>query len=247
MDIATRNAGSHVKPTYTSADVVSVNAGLLEPSLAIPIDQFGPSQRSLSETCRDLVYRDALSRHVSDMEARATEAMHAKKLWKEKIMTDQLRYEIDSNRIRNKSRENAKYLLRQMQLNEQKRKSDKMKQIADASCHDFPGIGDHTPCDRVAAVRARKELDLQLLIERRLRTSLRTRDLELARKFQDQNRIELARLHSERTAKKLQNKYVLNEAWNRDLRIKNCWKAIESFDCDNMHESISFLRPHSSR
>jgi hypothetical protein len=202
---------------------------------------------SMSDDCRDMVYREALSRHVSDMEARASEAIRAKKIWTDKLMTDQLRYEIEQHRKRARSRENAEYLLRQMRLSESKRKEDKLKQISDASCHDFPGINDHPPCDRAAAREAHKELDNQVQHDRSLRTMLRMRDLEFANKFQKVNRAELERIKSENIEKKLKHRSVLNEAWNRDLRIKSCWNAIEKFDADNMHECISFMRPHSTR
>jgi hypothetical protein len=85
-----------------------------------------------------VAYRVALDRHISELEARAGEAIKEKQQMIEHSKQAAKRERGELARRKALNRENAMYLLQQMAWNESKRVEDRKGWIEGASAHDFP-------------------------------------------------------------------------------------------------------------
>lgn len=177
---------------------------------------------------QELAYRQALSRHLSEMEVRASEAMHAKRQWQDQVSRGKLMEEMESEKRKKLERENMTYLIHQMQLNDDKRRDEKKRFIESASCHNFPEFSSNR--DRKKSESVKSELELQIQTDKAIKSIAKLREAQLVSELNEKNRQLLMEEKSIDEQRKIEKRTILNEAWNRDLRLKHCWRAIEQYD-----------------
>merc|ERR1719331_1143133 len=182
---------------------------------------------------REVAYKEAMDRHISEMEARASDAVREKEAFQGHI-DDCLGQERDEMQIkRSRAQQNQYFLRQQVQWREKQKKEQRKDDIVAASAHDFPTFTE--PAEKEMkefqsgqAARMRADLDEQVKTNNTLRNLQKRRERALEVDQLTANRMEMAMLREAERAKKAYDKEALATAWNSEIRMKNIWKAIES-------------------
>lgn len=182
---------------------------------------------------REVAYKEAMDRHISEMEARASEAVREKEAWHSHV-NDCLEQERDEMQVkRSRAQQNQYFLRQQVQWREKQKKEQRKDDIVAASAHDFPTFTE--PAEKEMkefqsgqAARMRADLDEQVKTNNTLRNLQKRRERALEVDQLTANRMEMAMLREAERAKKAYDKEALATAWNSEIRMKNIWKAIES-------------------
>ncbi|CAJ1368412.1 unnamed protein product [Effrenium voratum] len=189
---------------------------------------------------KEIAFKEAMDRHIAAMEAHAHEAVAEKDAWDSHVSATrrcdecllQEREEIQARKERNHM--NLHFLKHQMALGEHKRKEQRRDDIEAASAHDFPAFSEVHPDEMKDFVKGqqakvREALDDQVRTNNTLRNLAKQKDLALELNQLQANREELAMLRNAERAKKAYDKEALATAWNADIRMKNIWKAIDTW------------------
>jgi len=194
---------------------------------------YGGSDVSESAAAKEeAAYREAMDRHISEMEQRAATAVFEKQEWEGHIEDCLFQEKEDIKRRRNLCEENSDFVKKQMDWNAGKRVQGRQTFIENASAHDFP-VFTEAPANileeqmRDQQQRLRSDLDTQVRTNNTLRNLARQRERELEHNQLEANRQEMSMLRSLDRSKKDHEKEVLSTAWNRDIRMRNIWKAID--------------------
>jgi len=221
---------------HESISVVSSQRSGNQPLATIaPVLAGASSIRSKSEsnksigTRQEIALQSAMSRHMSQLETRASEAVQARKRWEDQLNCGKMMENLEHEKRKNLHVENAKFLVYQMKENEGKRRGDKQVRISDSSAHAFPPFSVPSSVKKHGE-KIRNELDLQVQTQKAFRNLAAMQDRELVIRMNDLNKRELEKLSIGDQAKRVQERNVLQESWKRDIELKNCWKAIENFD-----------------
>eukprot|EP00927_Polykrikos_kofoidii_P076184 TRINITY_DN7297_c0_g1_i1.p1 TRINITY_DN7297_c0_g1~~TRINITY_DN7297_c0_g1_i1.p1 ORF type:complete len:545 (-),score=117.17 TRINITY_DN7297_c0_g1_i1:79-1713(-) len=208
------------------------------PSSSAPSLQLGTAaQRSHVLTGqqfkREVAFKEAMDRHIGEMESRASEAMLEKSAWSRHVndCLTQERDDIIGKRVR--MRENQHFVQQQKLLNEEKRKEQRQEDIIAASAHDFPKFTEPAEADMKDFIqgqqaRLRSDLDEQVRTNATLKNLAKQRERTLEVNQLEANRAEMSMLRDAERAKKIYDKEALATAWNSEIRMKNIWKAIDN-------------------
>jgi hypothetical protein len=182
---------------------------------------------------RELAYKEAMDRHISEMEARTSEAVKEKEAYHSHI-NDCLAQERDELQVkRSRAQQNQYFLRQQVQWREMQKKDQRKDEIVAASAHDFPKFtepAENEMKDFMSGqqARMRADLDEQVRTNNTLRNLSKRRERALEVDQLEANRMEMAMLREADRAKKAYDKEALATAWNSEIRMKNIWKAIEN-------------------
>merc|ERR1719491_2405831 len=191
---------------------------------------------------REVAYKEAMDRHIGEMEARAGEAVAEKEAWSGHI-NDCLVQERDEIQVkRSRAQQNQYFLRQQVQWREGLKKEQRKDDIVSASAHDFPKFTEPAEKEMKDFVsgqqsRMRSDLDEQVRTNNTLRNLQKRRERGLEVDELQANRMEMAMLREAERAKKSYDKEALATAWNSEIRMKNIWKAIESHNKVGSHAS----------
>lgn len=130
---------------------------------------------------------------------------------------------------RNEARKNLMFVMDQIKSNELKRLEERKSSILAASSHAFPQLAE-APLRRINRDRVREELDQQVQAAASARDKSRTEEAMIAQSMNEISRKELEKEREREASVKRTQKKLLSDAWTRDIRLKNCWKAIETMD-----------------
>jgi len=180
----------------------------------------------------ELAYREAMDRHIGEMEQRAAMAVFEKQEWEGHIQNCLMQEKDDIRRRRDLCEANSDFIKKQMEWNSGKRQEGRKTFIECASAHDFPVFTEPPENElqeqmRNQQQRLKSDLDTQVRTNNTLRNLARQRERELEHNQLEANRQEMAMLRSLDKSKKDHQKEVLSMAWNRDIRMRNIWKAID--------------------
>merc|ERR1719424_1312930 len=182
---------------------------------------------------REVAYKEAMDRHISEMESRAGEAVREKDAWHSHV-NDCLEQERDEMQVkRSRAQQNQYFLRQQVQWRESQKKEQRKDDVIAASSHDFPTFTEPAE-DQMKEfmtgqqARMRADLDEQVRTNNTLRNLQKRRERALEVDQLQANRMEMGMLREAERAKKAYDKEALATAWNSDIRMKNIWKAIES-------------------
>jgi len=182
---------------------------------------------------REVAYKEAMDRHISEMENRASEAVGEKDAWQSHV-GDCLNQERDEMQVkRSRAQQNQYFLRQQVQWREKQKKEQRKDDIVSASAHDFPKFTEPAEAEMKdftngQQARMRSDLDEQVRTNNTLRNLQKRRERALEVDQLQANRMEMGMLREAERAKKAYDKEALATAWNSDIRMKNIWKAIES-------------------
>mmetsp|Transcript_49589 Transcript_49589/g.91489 ORF Transcript_49589/g.91489 Transcript_49589/m.91489 type:complete len:548 (-) Transcript_49589:46-1689(-) len=193
---------------------------------------------------REIAYKEAMDRHITELESRATEVVKERATWHQHIRdcVDQERDEAEVRRARCK--ENQTFLVEQMNWDERRRIQQRAEDIDAASAHGAPRLKSHLSVDEARQkelgmqARMRENLDEQVRTNQTLRNLQKQKELLLEVGQIEANRKEMSLLRNAERAKKAYDREALATAWNSDIRMKNIWKAIESHNKIGMHPSV---------
>ena len=186
--------------------------------------------RAASIARQELAYREALNRHLNLLEYRAGEAIKGRQDWESHIYSG-LEQEADEFRNRRKlSGEVAKFVSQQILWNEAKKSEERHFAIAAASSHDFPAFSE--PPESVLTVKQKQKmmrgaLDTQVRMNAALKDLAKEKERQIEEAQRAANLKELESIKSREEKKRLDEKRQLAESWNREVKIKHIWKAIE--------------------
>merc|ERR1719157_361465 len=174
-----------------------------------------------------------MDRHISEMEARAGEAVAEKEAFSGHV-NDCLNQERDEMQVkRSRAQQNQYFLRQQVQWRESQKKEQRKDDVIAASSHDFPTFTEPAE-DQMKEfmngqqARMRADLDEQVRTNNTLRNLQKRRERTLEVDQLNANRQEMAMLREADRAKKSYDKEALATAWNSEIRMKNIWKAIDS-------------------
>jgi len=155
----------------------------------------------------EVAYREAMDRHISEMEQRAAMAVFEKQEWEGHIQNCLLQEKDDIRRRRDLCEANSDFIKAQMEWNANKRKEGRKAFIENASAHDFP-VFTEAPDNilqeqmKNQQQRLRADLDTQVRTNNTLRNLARQRERELEHNQLEANRQEMAMLRSLDKSKK---------------------------------------------
>jgi len=182
---------------------------------------------------REVAYKEAMDRHISEMENRASEAVSEKEAWHSHV-NDCLSQERDEMQVkRSRAQQNQYFLRQQVQWRESQKKEQRKDDIVASSAHDFPKFTEPAEAElkefnNGQQARMRADLDEQVRTNNTLRNLQKRRERSLEVDQLQANRMEMGMLREAERAKKAYDKEALATAWNSEIRMKNIWKAIDS-------------------
>lgn len=189
---------------------------------------------------REVAFKDAMDRHIGEMEARAQEAMGERNAWHEHVnmCMEQERDDIMNKRMR--AMENKHFLQQQKRLNAERRKGQRHEDIIAASAHEFPRFTEPAEKElkefqRGQQQKMRADLDEQVRTNSTLRNLAKQRERAIEINQLEANRSEMQMLRDAERAKKAYDKEALATAWNSEIRMKNIWKAIDNHNKVGSH------------
>lgn len=202
----------------------------------------GFAHLSASQVKQEQAYKEAMDRHITEMEIRASESIQERRQWESHISRCLQQERQDIEKRRALCKENSDFLQQQMHWNEQKRCEARKTFVEGASAHDFPNFSEPPEADLKKVIRTnqgkvRSELDQQVRTNNTLKNMARRKERELERSQLDANREEMQMLRGVELAKRQHEKESLSTAWNREIRMKNIWKAIEGHQNATSQES----------
>lgn len=192
--------------------------------------------RSASETqgqwgVQEAAYKEAMDRHINEMEIAAGDAIREKKQWNSYIKQCIQEERGDKERRRQLCKDNQSFVQKQMSFNESRRVEGRKTFIENASAHEFP-VFTEPPANeleikmRKQQAKNREDLDNQVRTNNTLRNYAKMRERELETNQLEANRQEMGMLRELQRLKRDNEKECLQTSWNREIRMKNIWKAI---------------------
>merc|ERR1719183_158746 len=178
-------------------------------------------------------YKEALERHITEMEIRASEAVKERQQWENHIARCLQQERQDFEKKRALNQENQEYLTAQMRWNEEARHDQRRHMVEVASSHDFPHFSEPPEAQLQLAMKDqqskfRNELDFQVRTNNALREMSRVKERELENSQLEANREELRHMREAERARKDADKAALTTSWDQEVRMKGIWKAIEN-------------------
>lgn len=178
-------------------------------------------------------YKEALDRHITEMEIRASEAVKEREQWENHISRCLQQEKEDFDKKRMLNMENQDYIHQQMRWNEEARHDQRRHLVDIASAHDFPHFSEPPEAQlrevlKDQASKFRGDLDFQVRTNNALRDMARAKERELENSQLDANKNEMAQIRSAERNRKEADKHALTNSWNQEIRMKGIWKAIEN-------------------
>lgn len=193
---------------------------------------------------REVAFKEAMDRHIGEMEARAQEAMGERQAWHEHVnmCMEQERDDITTKRMR--AMENKHFIQQQKRLNAERRKGQRHEDIVAASAHEFPKFTEPAEKElkdfqKGQQQKMRSDLDEQVRTNSTLRNLAKQRERAIEINQLEANRNEMQMLRDAERAKKAYDKEALATAWNSEIRMKNIWKAIDNHNKVGSHPPSS--------
>lgn len=194
---------------------------------------YDPAKYKGATVKQEKANREAMDRHLTEMEIRASEAIQDRRQWEEHIDRCHKQERQDLDRKKTLCQENSDFILQQMEWNRTKRSHDRKNYIASASAHEFPAFTEPDDAGLRALMKQRQrqmrdELDLQVRTNNALKTIERNkeRELEYAQLVANKNEV-ITQERKEAAAKEFE-KSLLTDSWSREVRIRNIWRAIDN-------------------
>ncbi len=185
--------------------------------------------RSVVSTKQDKVLKAALSRHLEELESKAQGAIHAREEWKSLMKASEQEGKNEEIARRNEARKNLMFVMDQIRDNESKRMQDRKHTTIAASSHAFPQLAEAPPRS-FKPEQIRTELDQQVRAAESARNKSRAEEAKIAQSMNENSRKELEDERERDASVKRMHRKLLSDAWTLDIRLKNCWKAIETMD-----------------
>lgn len=189
---------------------------------------------------REHAYKEAMDRHIGEMETRAAEAVEERDAWHSHVVGCLHQEREDIMDKRDRARQNQVFLQQQMNWGEKRRMNQRREDIEAASSHDFPKFTEPPEKElkdfmHGQQARMRADLDEQVRTNNTLRNLSKQKERSLEISQIEANRQEMALLRDAERAKKAYDREAMATAWNADIRMKNIWKAIESHNKTGSH------------
>ncbi|CEM19543.1 unnamed protein product [Vitrella brassicaformis CCMP3155] len=173
----------------------------------------------------------ALDRAVTQLEVEAAQALREREIHEERLQhahEEEKRAQMDKRRRQALHRE---YLEGQIKWDRERAKRDKDEYIQAASCHEFPKWSEPPPDEMRDIIRrkkleVKKELDNQVAVNRQLRESDRTKEQLFEKELLATTHEELASLSRNEQLWKAYEREALNQAWDREVRMKRIMKQV---------------------
>lgn len=200
--------------------------GSLARSLSATTSNFGMS-------AQDLAWREATDRHIQELEMAAGDAIREKRQWLKYIKQCAAEDKSEVERRKQMCKDNQTVVQNQMAHNEIRRREGRKSFIECASAHDFP-VFTEPPANELAEqmhrqqCKMRADLDQQVRTNNTLRNLAKLRERELEANQLEANRQEMSMLRELSKVKRDHEKDCLQSSWDRELRMKNVWKAIQN-------------------
>jgi hypothetical protein len=178
-------------------------------------------------------YKEALERHITEMEIRASEAVKERQQWENHIARCLQQERADFEKKRLRESENQDFLTQQMRWNEEARHDQRRHMVEVASSHDFPHFSEPPEAQLTLAMKDqqakfRTDLDFQVRTNNALREMSRQKERELENSQLDANRAELKNMRDAERTRKDADKSALTQSWDQEVKMKGIWKAIEN-------------------
>jgi len=189
---------------------------------------------------REVAYKEAMDRHIGEMESRASEVMMERAAWNQHINECMSQEMDDMQQKRLRAKENSHFLEQQIHLYENKKRDQRKEDIVAASAHEFPKFAEPAESEKKDFVhgqqaRMRADLDDQVRTNATLRNLAKQRERALELNQLEANRQEMAMLRNAERAKRAYDREALATAWNSEIRMKNVWKAIDNHNKVGSH------------
>merc|ERR1719146_181591 len=182
---------------------------------------------------QNFAYKEALERHITEMEIRASEAVKERQQWENHIARCLQQERQDFEKKRALNQENQEYLTAQMRWNEEARHDQRRHMVEVASSHDFPHFSEPPEAQLQLAMKDqqskfRNDLDFQVRTNNALREMSRQKERELENSQLEANHAELKNMRDAERTRKDADKSALTQSWDQEIKMKGIWKAIEN-------------------
>jgi len=181
---------------------------------------------------RHLAHVEALGRHISQMEGDAAKAITEKHLWEGHLERCNGLEQKDVEWKRAVAKDHADQLKIQMRQDDAKRAQDQDNFLTKVSMHDFPCFKEAHDQDVRGYLHERRDnlkRDLEQQVESRSRMQQvqKKREMELELNNIEAGQYEIQKIKNAELSKKQQERAILAQAWDQDVRLKTVKKAID--------------------
>ena len=183
----------------------------------------------------EIVYGQALERHLAQMELRAAEAAKARELTEGQIHSQRCDFERETEEKRKRQLANLKYVEQQMRLDSERRLVQKREWMENSCFQDFPRFSQQPAKFVEELAKSRSEgllLDLGLQVRgaRAAKSVAKLKEVALVRALNEENATAMARAREAEILKKNSARHALVQSWEQEMRLRNFSKLIENFD-----------------
>jgi hypothetical protein len=169
-----------------------------------------------TKKAQEAAYREALNRHLSEMEVRAGEAIRGRQEWESHVSNCLAQEASEFRKRKELQSHNADFISQQILWNEQKRSEERKRAVIGASAHAFPTFSEPPESELSSLVKRNKErmrydLDLQVRTNNALRDLAKEKERALEDAQMRANLIEMQQMREHQHARK--------EAEKRKMKI----------------------------
>lgn len=184
------------------------------------------------EIPRHLAHVEALTRHIGQMEADAAKAISEKHLWEGHLERCNALENKDLEWRRAIAKEHAEQLKLQISQDEARRAQSKEDFATKMTMHDFPCFREAADPDvrnylHERRANLKQDLDQQVLSRIQMQQVQKERDRQLDLNNIEASQFEVQKIKKEELARRDQERAILAQAWDQDLRLKSVKKAID--------------------
>lgn len=184
---------------------------------------------------QELVYDEAFSKHLFEIETRAKDALQEKRLREEELAATRTEEKLELSRRRERSKMYHSLLAKQIIENGNRRKQERQKFIESASCHDFPRFTapESTKLatfQRQQALKIQSDLDAQIKERAEQRHLLRQKEIALSNQFNAENLIQMKAENVKELNNRAEQQRILKQSWDQYSKLNRRLRKIESFD-----------------
>lgn len=195
------------------------------------------------DVSRHLAHIEALGRHISQMEADAAQAIAEKHLWEGHLQRCNGLEQKHVEWKRTIARDHAEHLKLQMQRDEEKRVKERDNFKTKEGMHDFPCFKEPADKDVRGYLHERRanlkqDLDQQIESRNHLKQMQKHRERELEWNNIEAQQFEIQKIRNDEVTKKQQERVVLAQSWDQDVRLKTVKKAIEDHHRTPGHKAV---------
>ena len=224
----TSSRSSNVNSRFTERSISASASMSASGSMSGSCSDCGSSVSKMSKKkdSKDGAYREALRRHLDELERKAIEVKKNKSDWQNYLINSETILKDEEIKRKELAADNARFLEQQIKWNEEARKQKKSEWVQNASLHNFPKFSEIKPKTDVQTI-IRNQLNDQIQKNNAHKEDLRKREKMSEAARAEENMQQLHEINLKELERQNRQKEILAQAWDTEIKIKRIMKTLD--------------------